>query len=240
MKIDLKVPNSLEEITVGQYQEFVKVQSNTNDPEFLAQKMISIFCEIPLSDVLNIKYSSIVEIAQHFTDIFKEESPLKTRFKFNGIDFGFIPKLDDISFGEYIDLEQHLQNWEDYHKALAVLYRPVKNTIGDKYSIRDYTIDENHQELMKHIPVSVALGSTLFFCRLGRELSVLTLDSLARKEEEKQKKTSLQGQSLGESGHGTNQYTQLLKETSRNLMRLQDSEFMSALPILPLKAKKTR
>ena len=239
MKIDLKVPNSLEDITVGQYQEFVKVQKNTNDLEFLAQKMISIFCEIPLTEVLKIKYSSVVELADHFTKIFKEESPLKTRFTFNGIDFGFIPNLEEVSFGEYIDLEQHLQNWENYHQALAVLYRPVKSTIGTKYSIRDYTIDENHQELMKHIPVSIALGATLFFCRLGRELSVLTLDSLA-KEQKVTKKTLALEQSSGRNGHGINQYTQLLKETSRNLMRLQDSEFMSALPSLPLKAKKTR
>ena len=240
MKIDLKVPSNLDEITVGQYQEFVKVQSNTNDPEFLAQKMISIFCEISLSDVLNIKYSSIVEIAQHFTDIFKEESPLKTRFEFKGIDFGFVPKLEDISFGEYIDLEQHLQNWDSYHKALAVLYRPVNSSIGGKYTIRDYSIDENHQDLMKHIPVSIALGATLFFCRLGRELSVLTLDSLARMEEEKQKKTLPQGQSLEGNGLGINQYIQLLKETSQNLMKLQDSEFTNVSPILPLKARKTK
>lgn len=239
MKIDLKVPNSLDEITVGQYQEFIKVKNNTNDNEFLAQKMISIFCEIPLTEVLNIKYSSVVKLANHFTEIFNEEAPLKTRFEFNGIDFGFIPKLDDISFGEYIDLEQHLQDWSNYHKALAVLYRPVKSTIGDKYFIRDYTIDENHQELMKHIPVSVALGATLFFCRLGIELSALTLEYLESEKRTKEE-TLLLEQSLAKSGHGINQYMQSLRETSRDLMRLRDSVFMSALPILPLKPKRTR
>lgn len=239
MNVNLKVPNSLEDITVGQYQEFIKVKNNTNDDEFLAQKMISIFCEIPLTEVLKIKYHSIVELANHFTEIFKEKSPLKTRFEYNGIDFGFIPSLDEISFGEYIDLEQHLQKWEDYHKALAVLYRPVKDKIGSKYSIREYEIDENHQEIMKHIPVSIALGATLFFCRLGRELSALTLDSLARELKDK-KKTSHLEQSLQRNGHGINQYTQLLRETSQNLMKLQDSEFMNALPSLHLKVKKTR
>lgn len=240
MKMDLTVPNSLEEITVGQYQEFIKVQGNTNDPEFLAQKMISIFCEIPLSEVLKIKYSSIVEIAQHFTKLFEEKSSLKTRFTFKGVDFGFIPSLEDISFGEYIDLEQHLQNWENYHKALAVLYRPVSSTIGSKYTIRDYEIDENHQDFMKHIPVSVALGATLFFCRLGMELSALTLDSLATMEEKETEKTLPLEQSSGENGHGTNQYIQSLKETSLNLMKLRDLEYMNALPILPLKARKTK
>ena len=239
MKIDLKVPNSLEDISVNQYQEFVKVQKNTNDHEFLAQKMISIFCEIPLTEVLKIKYSSVVELANHFTELFKEETPLKTRFEFNGIEFGFIPQLDEISFGEYIDLEQHLQDWDSYHKALSVLYRPIKSTIAGKYTIRDYEIDENHQELMKCIPVSVALGATLFFCRLGRELSALTLDSLAREQKETKKTLPLE-QSSQRNGHGTKAYTQLLRETSQSLMKLQDSEFMNALPTFHLREKKTR
>ena len=239
MKIDLKVPNSLEDISVNQYQEFVKVQKNTNDHEFLAQKMISIFCEIPLTEVLKIKYSSVVELANHFTELFKEETPLKTRFEFNGIEFGFIPQLDEISFGEYIDLEQHLQDWDSYHKALSVLYRPISSSIAGKYTIRDYEIDENHQELMKCIPVSVALGATLFFCRLGRELSVLTLDSLAKEQKETKKTLPLE-QSSQRNGHGTKAYTQLLKETSQSLMKLQDSEFMSALPTFHLREKKTR
>lgn len=239
MKIDLKVPNSLEDISVNQYQEFVKVQKNTNDHEFLAQKMISIFCEIPLTEVLKIKYSSVVELANHFTELFKEETPLKTRFEFNGIEFGFIPQLDEISFGEYIDLEQHLQDWDSYHKALSVLYRPIKSTIAGKYTIRDYEIDENHQELMKCIPVSVALGATLFFCRLGRELSALTLDSLAREQKETKKTLPLE-QSSQRNGHGTKAYTQLLRETSQSLMKLQDSEFMNALPTFHLRERKTR
>ena len=239
MKIDLKVPNTLEDISVNQYQEFVKVQKNTNDHEFLAQKMISIFCEIPLTEVLKIKYSSVVELANHFTELFKEETPLKTRFEFNGIEFGFIPQLDEISFGEYIDLEQHLQDWDSYHKALSVLYRPIKSTIAGKYTIRDYEIDENHQELMKCIPVSVALGATLFFCRLGRELSALTLDSLAREQKETKKTLPLE-QSSQRNGHGTKAYTQLLRETSQSLMKLQDSEFMNVLPTFHLRERKTR
>ena len=239
MKIDLKVPNSLEDISVNQYQEFVKVQKNTNDHEFLAQKMISIFCEIPLTEVLKIKYSSVVELANHFTELFKEETPLKTRFEFNGIEFGFIPQLDEISFGEYIDLEQHLQDWDSYHKALSVLYRPINSSIAGKYTIRDYEIDENHQELMKCIPVSVALGATLFFCRLGRELSALTLDSLAKEQKETRKTLPLE-QSSQRNGHGTKAYTQLLRETSQSLMKLQDSEFMNALPTFHLKERKTR
>ena len=54
MQIELTVPNSLDSITLEQYQEFIKVKEQTNDHEFLAQKMISIFCGITMKEVLNI------------------------------------------------------------------------------------------------------------------------------------------------------------------------------------------
>ena len=177
----LRVPSSLEEITVGKYQEFVKIQSKSNDPEFLAQKMISIFCDIPISDVLNIEYNSIVDVTNHITKLFEVEPEFKTRIEFNGIDLGFIPNLEKISLGEYIDLEEGLKDWSTYHKALSVMYRPVDLKIGDKYELRKYDGSEDFHELFKELPVSVALSATVFFCRLGIELSEAILASSVRR-----------------------------------------------------------
>ena len=41
------------------------------------------------------------------------------------VKFGFMPKLDDISLGEFIDLDKYISDWQQMHKALSVLYRPV-------------------------------------------------------------------------------------------------------------------
>ena len=43
MKLELTIPTDLNEITLGQYQQFVKVKETTNDTEMLAEKMIQIF-----------------------------------------------------------------------------------------------------------------------------------------------------------------------------------------------------
>ena len=40
MKIDLLLPNSLSEIPLSRYQEFVEMKENSNDEEFIANKMI--------------------------------------------------------------------------------------------------------------------------------------------------------------------------------------------------------
>ena len=46
MKIDIEVPQGLEDVTLHQYQRFLKVQESTEDENILATKMIEIFCNV--------------------------------------------------------------------------------------------------------------------------------------------------------------------------------------------------
>ena len=54
MNIEINVPTSLNEITLGQYQKFLKVAQENQECSFLNAKMIEIFCGIPLrtSDIV--------------------------------------------------------------------------------------------------------------------------------------------------------------------------------------------
>ena len=62
MKIEINVPDSLSEITLGQYQKFEKLNTKENkDTTFLLQKMVQIFCNLDLKDVATIKYKSVQE-----------------------------------------------------------------------------------------------------------------------------------------------------------------------------------
>ena len=49
MKIEINVPTSLSEITLRQYQKFLKIAEENPEGNFLDAKMIEIFCGIPLS-----------------------------------------------------------------------------------------------------------------------------------------------------------------------------------------------
>ena len=100
--------------------------------------MIEIFCNIPLKTVLQIKATDIDNITNTINNLFKEEPKFIDRFKYNGVEFGFIPKLDEITFGEYVDLDNYLSEWSLMHKAMCVLYRPISFTRKDKYLIEDY------------------------------------------------------------------------------------------------------
>ena len=142
------------------------------------------------------------------------------RFKLDGIEFGFIPNLDDISFGEYTDLDTYITDWNNMHKAMAVLYRPIiKKGINNTYKISDYKGTEQYAEIIKSIPLDICLGAVVFFYNLGNELLKATIAYL---EKDTEVQNILQLQTSDKSGDGIVQSMLLLKETLQDLTKLHD------------------
>jgi hypothetical protein len=205
MKLDITLPTSLSEIPLNRYQQFIEMKDKSNDEEFIAQKMIQIFCGIKLGEVAKIKMKHLNELIAHFTKVFSEKPQLVRKFKIKDLEFGFIPRFDDITFGEYVDLENYLKDWKTYHKALSVMYRPIKTTFKDKYEIVDYEPNEDMQDLMKYAPLDVAISSSFFLSNLGVELLKATQTYL-KKELKKMTKDLTNSQkdiSLEKIGDGT-------------------------------------
>ena len=175
MKIEINVPTSLNEVTLGQYQKFLKIAENNPEGSFLEAKMIEIFCGIPLSESYKLKMSSAAAIVDILNELLSQTPQHLERFKMNDIEFGFVPDLDELSLGEYIDLDNNVSKWEQMHIAMNVLYRPIKTSKVGKYNIEEYDI--NDPEKMKDMPLGAAIGSVFFFLNLGLELSKHTIRS---------------------------------------------------------------
>ena len=180
MKVDINIPDSLAEITLEQYQKYLKIQNENKDEKFLAVKMIEIFCGLRGDHVLMMRATDIQSIVNILTDMLNDTPKLVTQFKMKGKQYGFIPKLEDMSFGEYIDLDTFMGDWDNMHRAMNVLYRPITEQYGDKYAIEEYQVDS--VEHMKGMPMNAVLGSILFFYNLGMDLSRTMLNSLESKE----------------------------------------------------------
>jgi hypothetical protein len=223
--IEIDVPNKLSEITVEQYQAFSRVSDLSDSDRFIAEKMVSIFCKIPLSHVGKIKYNSITEIVQIFSEMFEQKTTLIQRFTLGGKEFGFIPNLENISMDEYADLDTYINETPDLHKALAVMYRPIIKTKGERYDIEPYEGSVTYSDVMKYAPLDVALGAKLFFCLLEKELLRTTVNFL--KEETQMNLQQLHN--LEKNGDGILVSMPLVKEMLDASMKLVDYPCHSAL-----------
>ena len=229
MKLELVIPTSLNEIPLMHYQKFMVVASNKDNSDmFISQKMIEIFCGIELKQVVNIKLNDIIDLTTHFNKLFKDKLELKKTFEIQGVKFGFINELEDISFGEYIDLESNIIDVQSFHKAMAVMYRPITSQKGDKYTIEKYNGTANYSDLMKYAPLDVVLPASVFFWGLGKELLTATLSYLEKQMTKKSKTILAKQLNLESNGDGINQYINSLKETLQSLNELQARDFLSA------------
>jgi len=222
MKTEIVVPSSLDDITLEQYQLFMRIVSEDDSEEFLAQKMVSVFCKIRLSDVFKIRMLDVLEIATSIGEMIQKSCDLTPRFKMNDTEFGFITDLENISFEEYVDLDSHLGDWQTMHKAMAVMYRPIVKTKRDKYDIEEYQGSITYSEVMKYAPLSIVLGSMVFFYRLRDELLKATLSYLKTEVTEM---ALVQRNSSISSGGGTTQSINLLEETLQSLTKLQNYHY---------------
>lgn len=215
MKVEIQVPSDLSEITLEQYQKFAEINTDDNqDSSFLMHKTVEIFCNLNLKDIAKIKYIYVQEILSDINNLFDKKQNLIPKFKHKGVTYGFIPVLDDMTLGEYVDLDENFTNWETMHKAMTVLYRPITLDKGDRYQIEEYDGLDN-ADLMKSIPLNVVMGCMFFFYNLNNELLKTTLNYLS--QEVPKQLTTGQLQTLARNGDGINQSMESLKEMLQGL-----------------------
>ena len=219
MKVEIQIPSSLSEITLEQYQKFTKINTDENqDSSFLMHKTVELFCNLNLKDVAKIKFIYVQEILNDINNLFEPKQDLIPTFNLNGIEYGIIPVLDDMTLGEYIDLDETFTDWDTMHKAMAVLFRPVSFKKGDRYQIEDYEgLDK--AELMKQMPLDVVMGCMFFFWSLNEELLKTTLNYLS--QEVPNQLTTEQLKTLAKNGDGSiaygNYLTQMLNDLNISL-----------------------
>ena len=219
MKVEIQIPSSLSEITLEQYQKFTKINTDENqDSSFLMHKTVELFCNLNLQDIAKIKFIYVQEILNDINNLFEPKQDLIPTFNLNGVEYGLIPVLDDMTLGEYIDLDETFTDWDTMHKAMAVLFRPVSFKKGDRYQIEDYEgLDK--AELMKQMPLDVVMGCMFFFWSLNEELLKTTLNYLS--QEVPKQLTTEQLKTLAKNGDGSiaygNYLTQMLNDLNISL-----------------------
>lgn len=227
IQIELAVPTALSNITLGQYQRYVRIlEENEGADDFLALKTIEIFCNISLKEVLHIPAKDAEKVLEIISKAFEEKPSLIRRFDLLGVDMGFEPSLETISLGAYIDVEDNISDWQMMHKAMAALYRPVNFKSKDKYTIAPYEPSEQVSELMREMPLDVVMSAMVFFYDLGKELLKAIPSYIQKNLTEEQ--TYLLKQTLAQSGGGINQSMHSLEEIFSSSTKLPTFRYSNA------------
>jgi len=211
MKLSIDIPTSLKDISLSQYKRYLNVNKNNEDDRFLNAKMIEIFCDVNLNDVLRMKLSDTQDVIKILSKLFNDKPKLIHKFKLNKIEYGFHPQLDDLTLGEYIDLDTYISDWDNIEKAMNVLYRPITASLKNKYTIDEYKVDQEANLL--NMPMDAVMSSIFFLWNLGLDLSRTMTNSL----EENHTQALTEYLSLQENGVGINQFMDSLTEILQNL-----------------------
>jgi hypothetical protein len=166
MRVKITLPETIEDITLGQFQELTTLQDNE------IYKKVSIITGLDVKDLERINKTDLNELSNQIDIALQKEGDFKTTFKLSEIEFGMIPNFDKIKAKEYMDLSSYGVEVETLHKVMAILYRPIKSRgYGDTYEIHEYIGTDQQSEVMKRMPLSYVNGVLAFFLTLQNELN---------------------------------------------------------------------
>ena len=184
-----KLISSWEEVTLEKWLKLIDFQKGTKSKE--AEETIAALSTIPKDLIKQLELKDVAVIMSKLSELqAKQDSSLKRIIEVEGKRYGFHPNLDEITLGEYADLETMIKNdiEKNMPEVMAILYRPIVDEENDVYTIEAY--DGNisiRAEQMKKMSAEQVQSALLFFYNLGKELSMtLPLYLMERLKETKE------------------------------------------------------
>ena len=180
----IQVPTHINDITLEQYQRFALINTEEQDKEFFMFKTIEIFCGVDIALVSKMRLSDAESISNEVLAVLQQNVPFTNKFELDGVKYGFIPDLQAISLGEFIDLEEGLSKDKDFHKAASVMFRPIVKEFGELYTIEGYEANTEMHHVMKQAPVGIISAAIVFFYNIAKELLKASQDFSSQEKAE--------------------------------------------------------
>ena len=181
MKITITYPESWAEIKLKDYLEYYKLIKPYEGTDEFGKKHLELaaqhFCKVPAEYLYKLPAATFNKVDEYVSKLFSDANKvsLVTTFEVENTKYGFIPNLDDMSYGEYLDLVSYTSNkdmWTFMPIIMSILYRPVVNNVGKLYTIEPYDGTKDARiELFKHVlTMDVVFGAMSFFLDLQKDL----------------------------------------------------------------------
>lgn len=171
-KKEFKLISSWSEVTLEKWLKLIDYQKGTKSEE--AKDTIAALSDIPKNLLSQLELKDVAVIMGKIAELQeKQNSSLKRVIEIEGKRYGFHPNLDDITLGEFADIETFVKNDIDKNlpELMAILYRPIVEEKNDIYIIEAY--DGNisiRAEEMKKMSAEQVQSALVFFYTLGNEL----------------------------------------------------------------------
>ncbi len=121
--------NPLDDITIKQYKEYEKIldanKNDANSERFIYLKMVEIFCGIPYEYANKMRLNDFERIVSKITDVLIQQPKLVTKFKMGDSTFGFIPDLEEMTYGEFVDLDTYIHDMDNIEKVELLPYHKL-------------------------------------------------------------------------------------------------------------------
>ena len=230
MNIEITIPEGWEDVKLGQFMDYMKaLKPYEGTPEYEVvkyEKAMNHFCNITTETIRQLPMEYYNGILTEMIKLFEqgEKMSLVKHFVVGSTKFGFIPSLDDMSYGEYLDLSTYSKDlWPNAPTVMSILYRPVTKELDGKYDIQPYSgTNEDMETLFKSaLTMDIAWGAIGFFTILSKDLLKGMMD-YSMKTLEKMKSNTLVQETLTKNGVDMSVLQSSQEIISQGLKRLQD------------------
>ena len=164
--------NSWSDVNLETWQKLLEFSKLTNTEE--AVETITALSNIPKKLIRELSLHNVVVMMNKIAELqTKQDGTLKRIIEVNGIEYGFHPDLDDITLGEYADIETYIKAGIENRlpELMAILYRPVKHKNENGfYTIEPYDGDIRlRSEEMKKMSSEQVQSAMVFFYAFVKE-----------------------------------------------------------------------
>ena len=181
---EFKLISSWSDVNLETWLKLIEFETGSKTQE--AEGTIAALSDMSKQLINQLSLKDVAVIMEKIADFQAgQDSSLKKIIEIEGVEYGFHPNLDDITLGEYADLETFIKNGIEQHlpEVMAVLYRKVtEKTDSGVYTIEKYGGDLTiRAEQMKKMAAEQVQSALVFFYNFVSVLSV-TLESYLTKK----------------------------------------------------------
>ena len=174
------------DVTLEKWIKLIAAQTGTKTKE--ARETIAAMSDIPKSLINEMSLKDVAIIMNKLSEIQTEKNTeLKKIIEIEGQFYAFHPNLDELSLGEYADIETFIKAGleKKMPEIMAVLFRPITEKEKDVYAIAAYDGKiAIRAEKMKQMSAEQVQSALVFFWRFVINLSQILPSFLVERTQE--------------------------------------------------------